>query len=1220
MIPRAPKGKTKPKFNSNRASVAHARIFFLIAISILCLIGSGASIKFPFHSATVAQERAKATLLVTGAAVSQEIGPGTSQTYEVALKQGQFLGLSLQKKDLHLLVTIQNPEGQKSRKFISQRYGPLEVFHIAETAGSYLVTVESLEKESGQNTYTISLREPGDSTSIDRVYEAAIATSNDAEIYRAEWQEQSLQKAIGKYLEAVHEWESIDHHQEAAQALANIGDVYSMLSKYDLALESYKKALAMRRSAGDRVGEIEAINDIGYTHIYLGENEKALELLTQALHSLEAAASEPQNNRMMAQALNNIGEVYYSVSDLQKAFDYFNRALALWTAAGDRSGQALAHVNLGYCFYDSGDIQKASTHYQQSLSLRRAIDDRRGEALARTAIGGVYSFLGEHQLALDSHNEAMKLFRDIGDHLGEAAALNGIGRAYEDLSENQIALDSYIRARDIYQNAGKSDYEALTYYYIGRVYRSLNEAPAALKSYHQCISLSRKVGNRRFEVYALKDIGIIYNSLGLRQKALDRFQQVLKFYRTVEDKRGEAYALSSIGYTWYLSGKPHTALQYFEQALPLSRSIMDRSAEVSFLYNIALAERAQDEPDKALAHIEQSTQIIESMRTKVVSRDLRASYFASVHQHYELYIDLLMQLDKLQPNNGFIAKAFEISEQTRARSLLDSLTETKLDLSNTSDLSLSEHLAQLQRSLNAKAEYQMRLLNGKHSPEMTAQADKEIRDLRAEYDQIEAQLRAQSKRYAALSATRALRLEDVQAQLLDGNTLLLEFSLGDERSYLWAVSSTSIRGYELPNRKTLEEAAQRIYELLIARQPLPDESASQYQERVELADKQYWEQASLLSQLLLGAVKDQLPGKRLLVVADGALHYVPFDALPTPFATTNDNSQPLERTTDLSMTPLAVDHEIVNLPSASVLAAVRHEDAPAASKTIAVLADPVFANDDPRVALPFQAPARPGNGKVEDQNWAESVASSRRGDVYISRLPFALREAQMIVKLVSPSEANMLTGFDANHDAALSSELNHYRIVHFATHSIIDAEHPELSGIILSLVDRQGNRQDGFLRLHEIYHLRLAADLVVLSACQTALGKNVKGEGLIGLTRGFMFAGSKSVLATLWKVDDEATGELMAHFYEALLKDHLPPGLALRNAKVALWKQKRWQSPYFWAAFQLQGEYAKPIGVTTPWYEQTYLMGLALMAICLASGYYVYRYVQPGRVNQALNR
>jgi len=1216
MTPRPATGKRKNKtIRSNGASTDHPLIFFLIAASLVYFIGSEFSGKSPLTAAAVAQEKAEATPLIPGNSVSQEIAPGTSQAYLVNLRKGQYLALSLQKKDLHILVTIQNPSGEKSGTFISRRYGPLEVFHIAKSSGSYLVSVQSLEKEAERGPYSMTLREPRDSSPIDQTYEAAIKASSDAELSRAEWREQSLHKAISKYLEASQEWQSINHHKEAAQALVNIGDVYSMLSKYDLARDSYEKALEITQSAGDRGGEIEALNDIGYAHSYLGDNKKALKLLTQSLDSSEAAPSEPQNNRRMAQALNNIGEVYYAFSDLPKAFDYFNRALVLWADAGDRSGQALAHINLGYNFYESGDIQKASTHYQLSLSLRQAIDDRRGEALARTAIGGVYSFLGEKQLALDWHNEAMKRFRDMGDRLGEAAALNGIGRAYEDLGENQIALDSYSQARDLYQRAGKRDYEALSYFYIGRVYRTLGDASAALKFHNQCISLSRRARNYRFEAYARKDIGIIYNSLGLREKALDRFGQVLKFYREIEDKRGEAYALSSIGYTWYLSGNFSKAIQYYQEALPLSRSIMDRSAEVSFLHHMALAEREKGEPDKALAHIRESTEIIESMRTKVVSGDLRASYFASVHQHYELYIDLLMQLDKHQPDRGYLSQAFEISEQARARSLLDSLTEVKLDLPNDSDPTLLRRLGQLRQSLNAKAEYQMRVLNSKHSPEMAAQTDKEIRELRAEYDQAEAQLRAQSKQYAALSGRHELRLADIQAQMLGTNSLLLEFALGDKRSYLWVVSSSSIKGYELPNRKTLEQAATRTYELLIARQPVPGESASEYQKRVELSDGHYWEEASLLSQFLLGPVKDQLPGKRLMVVADGALHYVPFDALPTPGVRNDENSQGVGAPATLNMMPLALNHEIVNLPSASVLAAVRRDDALPASRTIAVLADPVFARDDPRVERTLPAPARAEDSKSGDQKLAQAIDNSRNLELYVNRLPSTLREAQMIIKLVSPSEGVMLTGFDANHEAAVSANLSHYRVIHFATHGVTDPVEPGLSGIILSLVDRHGNTQDGFLRLHEIYGLRLAADLVVLSACQTGLGKNVKGEGLVGLTRGFIYAGSKSVIATLWKVDDEATTELMTHFYQALLNEHLPPGTALQNAKIALWKQKRWQSPYFWAAFQLHGEHTKPINSGTGRQSKIYLMGLALMAICLAAGYYVYRLFQPVRVN-----
>ena len=163
--------------------------------------------------------------------------------------------------------------------------------------------------------------------------------------------------------------------------------------------------------------------------------------------------------------------------------------------------------------------------------------------------------------------------------------------------------------------------------------------------------------------------------------------------------------------------------------------------------------------------------------------------------------------------------------------------------------------------------------------------------------------------------------------------------------------------------------------------------------------------------------------------------------------------------------------------------------------------------------------------------------------------------------------------FDANRSTALSPELSQYRFVHFATHGLINSEHPELSGLVFSLVDPNGKQQDGFLQLKDIYDLNLPADLVVLSACETGLGKEINGEGLIGLTRGFMYAGATRVVASLWNVSDVATAQLMANFYSAMEKEHLPPAAALRSAQISMWKQRRWNSPYFWAAFQIQGDW-----------------------------------------------
>jgi CHAT domain-containing protein len=185
----------------------------------------------------------------------------------------------------------------------------------------------------------------------------------------------------------------------------------------------------------------------------------------------------------------------------------------------------------------------------------------------------------------------------------------------------------------------------------------------------------------------------------------------------------------------------------------------------------------------------------------------------------------------------------------------------------------------------------------------------------------------------------------------------------------------------------------------------------------------------------------------------------------------------------------------------------------------------------------------------------------------------------------------------------MSPELSNYRIVHFATHGIINTERPELSGIVLSLFDREGHSQNGFLRLHDIYNLHLPADLVVLSACSTGLGKEVRGEGVIGLSRGFMFAGASGVIASLWKVDDDATAELMKHFYDALFQKGMSPSAALRHAQLALSQNKRWESPYYWAGFVIQGNYAETQKFTGPFPGKTQLalLGTVTTALLLIS-------------------
>lgn len=443
---------------------------------------------------------------------------------------------------------------------------------------------------------------------------------------------------------------------------------------------------------------------------------------------------------------------------------------------------------------------------------------------------------------------------------------------------------------------------------------------------------------------------------------------------------------------------------------------------------------------------------------------------------------------------------------------------------------------------------------------------------------------------------------------------MLEYTLGDERSYLWAVTKTSMTTYQLPGRAMLEESARGVYHLLTARQPAPGETGAQYRERIAISDIQYRQEAAALGQMLLGPVAAQLGAKRLLVIPDGALQYLPFDALPVPAGPEPAEGQSAATATGGEFSaPLMLEHEVVNIPSIAILSEIRREESRriSAHNTIAVLADPVFDNRDPRLRPAGESGAVVASERDADVQQALRVSGETDGKVQLARLPSTLREARAIIALAPEGEGLLATGVEASRDRALSSELGQYRIVHFATHGFIDSEHPELSGIILSLVDGRGNRRNGFLRLYDIYNLNLNADLVVLSACRTGIGKDVKGEGLVGLARGFMYAGSKSVVASLWKVDDEATAELMTHFYTSMLKDGRPPAAALREAKKAMWEQERWRAPYFWAAFTLQGEYEdRPLGKGNGYDAARKAAAVILVIAFLAAGLFTVRRIR----------
>jgi CHAT domain-containing protein len=533
-----------------------------------------------------------------------------------------------------------------------------------------------------------------------------------------------------------------------------------------------------------------------------------------------------------------------------------------------------------------------------------------------------------------------------------------------------------------------------------------------------------------------------------------------------------------------------------------------------------------------------------------------------------------MRLQQVNPDEGLAGDALAASERARARSLLENLAEAQIDVHGGADPDLRDRERRLRRALDGKSERLMRVLGSPGGGDEAARLEEEIARLTSRYDLLKAEIRSKSPRYAALTQPQPLDLAQIQRKVLDSETLLLEYALGEERSYLWAVSQGELRSHVLPSRMEIEKAARHLRGLLTARL-LVRGARAQERRRIREADGAYWASAAALSEVLLGPVAEAISGKRLLIVSDGALQYLPFAALPAP-GTTEDP------------VPLIVENEIVHLPSVSALSVLREETGGRehSGRTVAVLADPVFELDDPRLYSKTVAARETAAASMETESLrAEPLRSSStqralravgfvHNDVLsIPRLVATRGEAKAITAIAPPGTSFMAIDFDANLATAKDPELGHYPIVHFATHGLVNSENPGLSGILLSMVDENGTHQPGFLRLDDIYNLELPVELVVLSACSTALGKEIRGEGLVGIVQGFMYAGAKRVVASLWKVDDYATGELMSRFYRQMLEQKRSPAGALRQAQIEMWRKREFRQPFYWAAFVLQGEW-----------------------------------------------
>ncbi len=1063
--------------------------------------------------------------LIPGKSFASGLNPGETHAYRAELAAGHVWRIAVEQQGIDVELAARGPDGQRvvvDAPFDRQGAETLVVEPAA--GGAYDVEVIAREPGAPPGRYEIRLDELPRATGAGRHRAAAEAAMSQAgERYREGTP--ARRQALAEYRRAAGEWRvAVDRPQEA-RALYAAGVLARLVDDTREALKTGEEVLPLWQSLGDRLWEAATWNEIGLDHWQLGD-------------TAEARAA-------------------------------FEKAVALQREIGDRYGEGASLGNLCATNLGKGELKAGLACYASALPVLREVKAESLAAFALNNVGRVYDILGEPDQALDRYRQARGSMRATGDRAGEARTLNYIGLLHQELGDNQEALADFGAALEVFRSLDNRRWQAFVLHNTGLVYQGLGERERAASAYEEALRLRREVGDRAEEAATLTNLGLVFSDLGRSREALECHQRALGLRREIGDRWGEGVALTQLGRAALAlgdtasarsdfdraiellraagsradegealrnrgemdlsSGQPARALESLEEALGLERAAGHRYREAQMELGIARAKRALGHLEEARTHSGAALEIVETLRTRIGSPDLRASFSALQHQASELAIDLLMESHRADPAAGWDRAALEIGERARARTLVELLNEAGVDIRQGVDPALLESRTALLRRLSAKTERALRE-HPKGADERSALEEERFAVLR-DLDAVEAEIRERSPGFAALTWPQPLRAAEIQA-LLDPNTILLSYALGKERSYLWAVTLDKVESFELPGRARIEELALRV-----------NEELSHFD--VENRHRET-EDAMALGRLLLGPVAGRFDRQRLVVVPDGALQYIPFGALPLPAGKASGE--------DAKPVLLLERHEVVDLPSASALAVQRRVLArrPPAAKRLAVLADPVFDSQDPRVA-PRGLP---------------------KGDPpAFARLPASRREAEAIAALAPREESLVALDFDAALPRVLGDRLSGFRIVHFATHGVIDAERPALSGLALSMVDSRGRPQEGFLHLHDIYNLELNADLVVLSGCRTALGKEVRGEGLIGLTRGFQYAGAPRVVASLWRVEDLATASLMARFYRGLWIEKLTPAAALRAAQIWVRQQRRWRDPYFWAAFVLEGDW-----------------------------------------------
>ena len=948
--------------------------------------------------------------------------------------------------------------------------------------------------------------------------------------------------------------------------LGNLGLVYERMGDVATAMSHHRKAMELHREVGDELAESDNLANIGSIHFRQGRRREAIEATERSVDLRRKAGHKVK----LESVLWNLGVIYATVGRYKDALRVFSEALPLAIALGmsdDYTGQILS--NIGRLHSRFGRPAVALEYLARGADRLRRSRATRWLAVALAEKGAACTALRRYGDAISSYREAFGLYQQIGRTVPSLQASAGkvlreLANAYLCVGDSGRATRYLERAAVVLDRFGSDGDKALVQESLGHLYSG---EPRAKKHYEAALALYEKAGRRGGIANALGNLGSLHVDAGDHEAAHQCYRRALELHREVGARREESLALMDLGIVSRTRGRLGEAEKQMRQALAIQRELRDDAILWLVSYNLALVLEAKRDLAGALENCSAAIDAVEKLRTGERTPEHRTAVLARHTNVYEKAISLLCQLHKREPTAGHAGRAFELAQRKMARTLLDLLNAARTSESRapaalraTKD-ALSQQLSQAQSRLRSA------------EGEAVAKVLAEVRALRQELDDANEQIALQARPFDDVYDSQPLTLAQVQnllAQAGPGAAVLL-YSLGDDRSCLWAITKASAKLYELPPRPQLKSAAEALRK----------EMRPQQQRR---AASKAVAQSKRLYDLLLKPCESQLRGVReLLIVPDGVLAYVPFDALATR--------------TDTGPRYVIEDYTVRYAVSLSVMSALDRRQKRRQAR----------ASEDRRLdLLAFGSPHygdRLSSAPQREPEWQLSGAGTeeRLLRTRFPKLAFSGQEVGYLADLFGRNAVRVLTAKEATEEAVKNdARLDRYKRIHFAAHGFANDRRPERSALILAVDDDR--REDGFLEAREIADLALNADLVVMSACQSALGKLVEGEGVLGLSRAFLCAGADAVVASLWNVNDRSTCFMMQRFYENMVTRKMSKARALRQAKLDLLRGKLDPSrsaasrdvagigPAMKPSKRPSASAAKLIGYTHPYYWATFIL------------------------------